>query len=453
MSCRRELITLQVGQCGNQVGWRFWDILLKEHDAHSFTGFSDASSTFFSINESDSRKQYLRARAVLVDTEERVLAETQKRANQRSPLSKSTLSTSSLFDSSQFITAQSGSGNNWADGYFEYGPTKGVEALEALRKQAESCHSLQGFLMFHSVGGGTGSGLGSWISEHLAEEFGKVCKFSVSVFPGSSDDVVTSPYNSIFSLSSLANSSDSCLVVDNTALTRLAQNSIDQSNSQSKSQSNAFDVMNDHVAKAIADFTAVMRFPGSLNVDFGEIYTNLVPFPSLSFLIPSSSQLSTNQKGLFRTSDLFKSLIDRNYCLNSSVLSNRCLLASAIFGRGQSISIQDISIAARQISSKLPLAYWAEDLVKIGLCSVPPVYSSGAAFGLFNSCAITNVFDHSINRFDSLFKRRAFLNHYEKFMDISDVQIMRDNVFNISHKYLEIEKTPKPSNYRITPLL
>ena len=27
----RELITLQVGQCGNQIGWRFWDLALREH--------------------------------------------------------------------------------------------------------------------------------------------------------------------------------------------------------------------------------------------------------------------------------------------------------------------------------------------------------------------------------------------------------------------------------------
>jgi tubulin epsilon len=27
----RELVTVQVGQCGNQIGCRFWDIALREH--------------------------------------------------------------------------------------------------------------------------------------------------------------------------------------------------------------------------------------------------------------------------------------------------------------------------------------------------------------------------------------------------------------------------------------
>lgn len=31
----REMITLQVGQCGNQVATRFWDLALQEHTAHN----------------------------------------------------------------------------------------------------------------------------------------------------------------------------------------------------------------------------------------------------------------------------------------------------------------------------------------------------------------------------------------------------------------------------------
>ena len=42
----REVVTIQVGQCGNQIGSRFWDLALREHAAHN-TGFDDALSTFF----------------------------------------------------------------------------------------------------------------------------------------------------------------------------------------------------------------------------------------------------------------------------------------------------------------------------------------------------------------------------------------------------------------------
>jgi tubulin epsilon len=39
---------LQVGQCGNQVGCRFWELALREHAAHNSGGrFDEALSSFF----------------------------------------------------------------------------------------------------------------------------------------------------------------------------------------------------------------------------------------------------------------------------------------------------------------------------------------------------------------------------------------------------------------------
>ena len=48
--------------------------------------------------------------------------------------------------------------------------------------------------MMHSLGGGTGSGLGSYVLEMLADHFPAVYRFTTSVFPQEDDDVVTSPY-------------------------------------------------------------------------------------------------------------------------------------------------------------------------------------------------------------------------------------------------------------------
>lgn len=41
----RELITVQVGQCGNQIGCKFWELALKEHAAYNPAGvYNDAIS-------------------------------------------------------------------------------------------------------------------------------------------------------------------------------------------------------------------------------------------------------------------------------------------------------------------------------------------------------------------------------------------------------------------------
>ena len=45
--------------------------------------------------------------------------------------------------------------------------------LERIRKLVEGCTGMQGFLVFHSFGGGTGSGFGSLLMDCLSVEFGK----------------------------------------------------------------------------------------------------------------------------------------------------------------------------------------------------------------------------------------------------------------------------------------
>ena len=66
--------------------------------------------------------------------------------------------------------------------------------------------------------GGTGSGLGTYITRMLADEYPSVYRFSTAVFPSDDDDVVTSPYNSMLSLNELVQHSDCVLPVENQAV-------------------------------------------------------------------------------------------------------------------------------------------------------------------------------------------------------------------------------------------
>ena len=105
----------------------------------------------------------MKARALLIDMECGPLQETM-----RSPLG-------SLFDDTQFVMDVYGAGNillvlpfhvtifdagnNFAHGNREYGPKYRECFAEGLRKNAEQCESLQTFVVTHSLGGGTGSGV------------------------------------------------------------------------------------------------------------------------------------------------------------------------------------------------------------------------------------------------------------------------------------------------------
>ena len=128
-----------------------------------------------------------------------------------------------IFESRQCISDYSGSGNNWAQGHHEYGPKYKEEIEERVRLAAEKCNSLQGFFFMHSLGGGTGSGLGSYILGDLEDEYPSVFRFSTCVFPSQDDDVITSPYNSMLALNELIKHADCVLPVDNQALFNIVQ--------------------------------------------------------------------------------------------------------------------------------------------------------------------------------------------------------------------------------------
>ncbi|MEM9635077.1 MAG: hypothetical protein AAGA50_27375, partial [Pseudomonadota bacterium] len=64
--------------------------------------------------------------------------------------------------------------------------------------QADQCTGLQGFLLFHSFGGGTGSGFSSLLMERLSVDYGKKSKLEFSIYPAPQiSTAVVEPYNSI----------------------------------------------------------------------------------------------------------------------------------------------------------------------------------------------------------------------------------------------------------------
>ena len=306
----RELITVQIGQCGIQLGSKFWDLALHEHAAHQASQrksnqpavYDDAMSTFFKNVDRNgtnldvgSSPNVLKARAVLVDMEEGVLSEVMK-----GPLAE-------LFDVQEFVKDVSGAGNNWAHGHEVYGPQYAEKILDQVRTAAEGCDSLQSFFIMHSLGGGTGSGLGTFILEQLEDHYPEIYRFVTAVFPSKQADVVTSPYNSMFSLSKLVDHADCVLPVENQALLEIVErirkversqgadderkDSSSSSSSSKNKRKGAFEDMNAVAASVLTNLTSSMRFDGSLNVDLNEITMNLVPYPGLHFLLPSVSPL------------------------------------------------------------------------------------------------------------------------------------------------------------------
>jgi tubulin alpha len=88
-----------------------------------------------------------------------------------------------LFHPEQLITGKEDAANNYSRGHYSIGKEMIDITMDRIRKLADHCTGLQGFLIFHSFGGGTGSGFTSLLMERLSLEYGKKCKLQFSVYP------------------------------------------------------------------------------------------------------------------------------------------------------------------------------------------------------------------------------------------------------------------------------
>ncbi|KAL4649068.1 tubulin epsilon chain [Arapaima gigas] len=426
-----QSIIVQVGQCGNQVGCRFWDLALREHAYVNTKGiYDEALSSFFrnvdtrrsdgENNDITSGKiRSLRARAVLIDMEEGVVNEILQ-----GPLRD-------VFDSTQLITDVSGSGNNWAVGHKVYGPACREQVVEKVRQAAERCDSLQSFFLIHSMGGGTGSGLGTYVLSLLEDEFPEVCRIVTSVYPSAEDDVITSPYNSLLAMRELTEHADCVLPVENQALEivnkiqRMAHcgkpgHVIRKDTTLISGQGGvggtekAFDAMNNIVANLLLNLTSSARFEGSLNMDLNEIAMNLVPFPRLHYLVSSLTPLYTLSDvniPIRRLDQMFTDAFSKDHQLIQADPKHSLYLACALVVRGN-VQVSDLRRNIERLKPSLPFVSWNQEGWKTSLCSVPPVGHTHSLLALANSTCVRPTFMELRNRFMKLYKKKAHLHHY-----------------------------------------
>jgi len=88
-----------------------------------------------------------------------------------------------LFHPEQLITGKEDAANNYARGHYTAGKEIVDLVLDRIRKLADQCSGLQGFLIFHSFGGGTGSGFASLLMERLSTDYGKKSKLEFAIYP------------------------------------------------------------------------------------------------------------------------------------------------------------------------------------------------------------------------------------------------------------------------------
>ena len=85
-----------------------------------------------------------------------------------------------------------------ARGHYTVGKELIDPTMDKIRRLADNCNGLQGFFVFHSFGGGTGSGFGALLLERLSTDYGKKSKLEFCVYPAPQlSSSVVEPYNSV----------------------------------------------------------------------------------------------------------------------------------------------------------------------------------------------------------------------------------------------------------------
>ena len=136
---------------------------------------------------------------------------------------------------------------------------------------------MQGFLIFHSFGGGTGSGFTSLLMERLSVDYGKKSKLEFSIYPAPQvATAVVEPYNSILTTHTTLEHSDCAFMVDNEAIYDICKRNLDI-------ERPSYTNLNRLIGQIVSSITASLRFDGALNVDLTEFQTNLVPYPRIHF--------------------------------------------------------------------------------------------------------------------------------------------------------------------------
>lgn len=190
-----------------------------------------------------------------------------------------------LYDPDCFVVGSGGGSNNWAVGHYTQGTEMMNFTLDAVRRKIELCDHFEGFQMVQSLGGGTGSGLGSLCLSTLKDWYGNRLIQAFPIFPSPKvSDTIVEPYNTILSMKSLINSCDLCNVIQNEALLNICANKL-------KIKNPTYSHLNDIVSSAISNTTCGLRFSGDVNSSLRKQAVNLVPFPRLHFLINSLGPL------------------------------------------------------------------------------------------------------------------------------------------------------------------
>ncbi|KAG8129326.1 hypothetical protein E2320_016025 [Naja naja] len=447
----RECISIHVGQAGVQIGNACWELYCLEHGIQpdgqmpsdkTIGGGDDSFNTFFS--ETGAGKHV--PRAVFVDLEPTVIDEVRTGTYRQ------------LFHPEQLITGKEDAANNYARGHYTIGKEIIDLVLDRIRKLADQCTGLQGFLVFHSFGGGTGSGFTSLLMERLSVDYGKKSKLEFSIYPAPQvSTAVVEPYNSILTTHTTLEHSDCAFMVDNEAIYDICRRNLDI-------ERPTYTNLNRLIGQIVSSITASLRFDGALNVDLTEFQTNLVPYPRIHFPLATYAPVISAEKAYHEQLSVAEIT---NACFEPANQMVKCdprhgkYMACCLLYRGDVVP-KDVNAAIATIKTKRTIQFvdWCPTGFKVGINYQPPTVVPGgdlakvqrAVCMLSNTTAIAEAWARLDHKFDLMYAKRAFVHWYVgEGMEEGEFSEAREDMAALEKDYEELVGRSNIRGFHLIP--
>lgn len=351
-----------------------------------------------------------------------------------------------LFHPEQLINGKEDAANNYARGHYTIGKDLISTVMDRLRKLADQCQGLQGFLIFHSFGGGTGSGFTSLLMEKLSIDYGKKTKLQLAIYPAPQvSTAVVEPYNSILMTHTTLEHSDCSFMLDNEAIYDTCRRNLDIMRP-------TYTNLNRIIGQIMSSITASLRFDGVLNIDLTEFQTNLVPFPRIHFPLVTYAPIVPSHKAYHEQLDVAEIT---NTCFEPSAQLVKCdprhgkYMACCLLYRGDVVP-NDVNAAIRTIKGKknmIQFVDWCPTGFKVGINYQPPTTVPGgdlakvqrAVCMLSNTTVIAEAWGRLDHKFDLMFAKRAFIHWYiGEGMEEGEFSEAREDLAALEKDYEEV---------------
>uniref|UniRef100_A0A224XGB3 Tubulin alpha chain n=1 Tax=Panstrongylus lignarius TaxID=156445 RepID=A0A224XGB3_9HEMI len=448
----REVISINIGQAGVQLGAVCWQLYCIEHGLDycgylkekppASCGDADIIGAVNALQEGfhsffmELPKGNFTPRALFVDLEPTVIDQISFGPYK------------ALFNPKYLITGKEDAANNYARGYYSPGLEMQENVSEPIRKTVESCDGLQGFIFFHSFGGGTGSGLHAGLLERICEDYTrKKSKLETAIFPSMKlSTSVVEPYNAVLTTHATMEISDCVFLADNEAMYDIchARLSID---------SPTYNNLNRILAQTVSSITASLRFKGTLNADFIDFQTNLVPYPRIHFPLVSYAPIVGDNKANHET----MSVADMTRTCFSP--ANRFVKYNPDIGKYVSICLlyrgdvapKDINAAITALREKRQLKFvdWSPTGFKLGINNSSPAVLPGddsaailkAVCMICNTTAIKEIWANLNVKYNLMLRKKAFFHWFTgEGLTESEFYEAQDNLLTLEQEYDRLEQ-------------